>query len=145
MKKIFTLLLALLLIFTFVGCKNETNTDRPTAALYTSRGGIEIYEVETDSNFGSDAVKYVKIYARFLNTADEELYMTVDSLLMYYDADGVALPYMDDEIYEAIDPTELGPGYSVEGWVYFKIPIDVEVVRLECTTEGGIGIFLYSI
>ena len=99
MKKIFALLLALLLIFTFAGCENEPNTDVPTAALYTSRGGIEIYEVEADSTFGSDAVKYVKVYTKFLNTADEELYMTIDSLLMYYDADGVALPYVDDEVY----------------------------------------------
>ena len=145
MKKIFALLLALLLIFTFVGCKNEPNTDVPTAALYTSRGGIEIYEVEIDYNLGSDAVKYVRVYTKFLNTADEDLYITIDGLLMYYDADGVALPYIDDEVYESIESTELGPGYSVEGWVYFKIPIDVTTIRLECTTESGIGVFLYNI
>lgn len=145
MKKVFALLLALLLIFTFVGCKNEPNTDVPTAALYTSRGGIEIYEVEMDTNIGSDAVKYVRVYARFTNTADEDLYMTIDSLLVYYDVNEVALPYIDDDLYESIDPTELGPGYSVEGWVYFKVPIDVETIRLECTTENGIGVFLYTI
>ena len=145
MKKVFALLLALLLIFTFVGCKNEPNTDVPTAALYTSRGGIEIYEVEMDTNIGSDAVKYVRVYARFINTADEDLYMTIDSLLVYYDTNEVALPYIDDDLYKTIDPTELGPGYSVEGWVYFKVPIDIEVIRLECTTENGIGVFLYTI
>jgi hypothetical protein len=145
MKKIFALLLALLLIFTFVGCKNEPNTNIPTAALYTLRGGIEIYEVDVNNSLGSDAVKYVRAYIRFINTADEELYMTIDNLLMYYDTNEVVLPYVNDEIYEAIDPIELGPGYSVEGWVYFKTPIDVEVVRLECTTESGIGVFLYNV
>ncbi len=145
MKKVFVLLLALLLIFIFVGCKNEPNTDVPTAALYTSRGGIEIYEVEMDTNIGSDAVKYIRVYARFVNTADEDLYMTIDSLLVYYDTNEVTSPYIDDNLYESIEPTELGPGYSTEGWVYFKIPIDVEVVRLECTTEGGIGVFLYNV
>ena len=103
MKKVFALLLALLLIFTFVGCKNEPNTDVPTAALYTSRGGIEICEVEMDTNIGSDAVKYVRVYARFINTSDEDLYMTIDSLLVYYDANEVALPYVDDDLYDFLE------------------------------------------
>lgn len=145
MRKILALLLVLLLTFTFVGCGKEDHSEVPIAALYTSRGGIEIYEVKVADNLGSDAVKYVKTYVRFTNTTDEDLYMTIDSLLVYYEANGVALPYVDDEIYEAIDPAEIGPGYSVEGWVYFKVPIDITTIRLECTTESGIGVFLYNI
>lgn len=142
MKKIFTLLLALLLIFTLVGCTKEIK--QPQCALYTDSGVIEIYEVSVDTTLGSDSVKYIKVDIGFTNPTDTKLFFSADNFLVYYE-DEIIMPHIDDKLYETYPPTELDPGKADYGTIYFKIPIDIDNLRIECTTETGIALFMFNV
>jgi hypothetical protein len=142
MKKIFALLLALLLIFTFVGCAEEVK--QPQYALYTNSGVIEIYEVSVDTTFGSDSVKYIKVDIGFINNTDAKLLFSIENFLGYYDSETI-MPYIDNELYDSYPPTELDSDKTDSGTIYFQIPINVDNLRIECITETGIALFIFNV
>lgn len=144
MKKIITIFLSLLLVLTFVGCKEPA--EMPESAIYTEAGAIEILEVGVDETLGSDAVKYIKVKVNFINTSNSELFVSTDNILGYYDETVVqAFVFENDNDYITILSATLEPGITHEGYIWFKIPIDIEIFRLECTTEAGIAIFIYEV
>ena len=142
MKKLFALLLAILLLFSFTGCNKEI--EQPQCALYTNSGAIEIYDVSMDTTLGSDAVKYIKVDVGFINTTDKKLFFSVENFLGYYEGETI-MPHIDDKLYETYSPTELDPGKTDSGTLYFQIPIDVDNLRIECTTETGIALFMFNV
>ena len=142
MKKFFALLLAILLIFSFTGCTEEVK--QPQCVLYTNSGVIEIYDVSVDTTLGSDSVKYIKVDVGFINTTDKKLFFSIENFLGYYE-DEIIMPHINDELYDSYPPTELGPGRTDSGTLYFKIPINVDNLRIECTTETGIALFMFNV
>ena len=136
--------MVLLLTAILVGCGNTAEV--PNSAIYTNAGAIEILDVIVDESLGSDAVKYIRVTINFINTSDNELYVSMDNILGYYD--GIPIqPYTfaDDDDYIPISAATLSPGATYEGYIWFKIPIDVEMFTLECTTEAGIAMFIYNV
>ena len=144
MKKIITILMILLLAAVLVGCGDAAEV--PDSAIYTNAGAIEILDVKVDETLGSDAVKYIRVTINFINTSDNELYVSMDNVLGYYDGTLIQ-PYtfVDDDDYIPISAVTLAPGATHEGYIWFKIPIDVETFTLECTTEAGIAMFIYNV
>ena len=142
MKKIFVLLLTILLIFSFTGCAEKVK--QPQCALCTNSGVIEIYDVSVDTTLGSDSVKYIKVDVGFVNTTDKKLFFSVENFLGYYDGETI-MPHIDDELYDSYPPTELDPGKTDSGILYFQIPIDIDNLRIECTTETGIALFMFNV
>ena len=142
MKKIFALLLAILLIFSFTGCTEEVK--QPQCVLYTNSGVIEIYDVSVDTTLGSDSVKYIKVDVGFINNTDKKIFFSIENFLGYYE-DEIIMPHIDDKLYETYPPTELDSGKTDYGTIYFQIPIDVDNLRIECTTETGVALFMFNV
>jgi hypothetical protein len=144
MKKIIAILMTILLMLAFAGCGDTT--EMPDSAIYTKAGAIEILDVKVDETLGSDAVKYIKITVNFINTSNNKLFVSIDNILGYYDGTLIQ-PYTfaDDDEHISISAATLDPGVTHKGYIWFKIPIDVEVFTIECTTEAGMAMFIYNV
>jgi hypothetical protein len=143
MRKLLAIVLSLLLILTLVGCGEPE--EMPICGFYSGAGAIEIYDVSIDNTLGSDAVKYIKVHLTFINTTDDILFMSSDNIFCYYDNEVVEPVYMDNVKYLPIDPVDLNPKVSHSGYLWYKIPIDVKNIRIECATQQGFGIFTFNV
>ena len=148
MKKVLSIFLICLLLFAAAGCSNTEPPaipPRPETALYSTGGTVEIVGVEVDSSLGSDAVKYIKVTVNYINTSDSEWYVSMNNVTCYYDEEMVLPVIIDCDDYMNISPAILNPGITHSGCIWFKVPIDVEYIAVECIASANTAIFVYEI
>lgn len=133
MKK---LLILVIIIAIIISCHQAP----PQNAFYTPNGSIEICSVYTDSNYGSDAVKYVRVEVTFINnTANDVLISNEDFICAY--GEGPIGAFKELSFKNKI----LQPQHSSYEILYFKIPIEIENIQIQYTNPSGIGLFNYSV
>lgn len=137
MKKLLILLIVIIAIIAIItSCQQAP----PQNAFYTQNGSIEICSVYTDSNYGSDAVKYVRVEVTFINNTNEDLLISSKNFICAYGETPM-------EVFKELsfqDKT-LKAHRSSREIIYFKIPIDIENIQIQYTNSYGIGLFNYSV
>lgn len=137
MKKLLILLIVIIAIIAIItGCQQAP----PHNAFYTQSGSVEMCSVYTDSNYGSDAVKYVRVEVTFINNTNEDLLISSKNFICAY---GEAPMEVFKEL-SFQDKTLKAHRSSCEV-IYFKIPIDIENIQIQYTNPSGIGLFNYSV
>lgn len=129
-------LIIVLIILLAMGCQQAP----PQNAIYTQSGCVEICSVEVDSNYGSGAVKYVRVEVNILNNTNQEITISNDNFICAYGEAPIGVfeqLSFQDKILEAHRSS-----YEV---IYFKIPIDIENIQIQYTNSSGIGLFNYKV
>lgn len=137
MKKVLVSVIILVsIVLLAMGCQQAP----PQNAFYTQNGSIEICSVYTDSNYGSDAVKYIRVEVNLINNTNEDLLISSDNFICAY---GEAPMEVFKEL--SFQDKTLEAHHSSYEVIYFKIPIDIENIQIQYTNSSGIGLFNYSV
>ena len=144
MKKIISILLVCaILTFCLMACSKPDSM--PLTAFYSTSGTIEIISISIDETLGSDAVKYIKVKVNFINTTDKSFFVSADNFLCYFENQIIVPHWFEEGAYQTIEPAKLSPGSMHSGYIWFKIPIDVDKICVECTIEGGTAAFYFMV
>ena len=141
MKKIIAVIIILsLLIFSTMACTK--NVDIPIVGLYTPRETIDVIGFKDISEeWGSDVVRYYEIKLQITNISDDTIYMSDENFECIADGEVIDFFYNEEWLPNAMMPFGLSPGATATEYLYIKVPIDTQYIRLCIFTEYDCGYF----